>query len=135
MYMTTPEIRLLKFLKKIQVDLGSYIAIDQCFKYVTRTETINSERAQYNFNNGIYFKLPYNSSLSQHVFDELVKKDYVKCCTSIGTVFQVTYAGWYSRSIHRAEIRDLILKNIVLPIFVSVITTLITLWISAKFQQ
>lgn len=66
----------------------------------------------------------------QHALNKLISIGYINA-TGSSPALQLTYEGWYCSYISKVELFYATINNVIIPIIVSVITTLITLWIKS----
>lgn len=126
--LTPPEKKLIFVMKHQQKSLNRYVAFDNSFQLITSIDDISLSKAIENFSNGKSYHLKISEPFIMPSLKSLIANGLVK---AIGSgVYQVTLNGWYCGYVRRREVFDLILKNVIIPIAVSVITTLITLAIT-----
>lgn len=106
---------LLRKLKKAQIHLDGYTGIDDDAMAVV---TIHSAGTPAKSVSVKWYKNSLESTLTYLEEQKCIERDHV------GNI-QVTYSGWHILSATAVEITKIVLLNVILPIVVSLITTII----------
>lgn len=130
MILTIPEKKIIRTIKAVQKDLNSYVVFSNDFKnvYSCNDWSMNSiEKAMSSSPNA---SIKFDRVTVQHALNKLISIGYINA-TGSSPALQLTYEGWYCSYISKVELFYATINNVIIPIIVSVITTLITLWIKS----
>lgn len=130
MILTPPEKKLIKFMKTVQRNLENYIVFNESMKNACGVHCLAADDVAKQFNNGHYWPSPVTGIELKLSLDSLVNNGLIRRTLSTDS-FQVNLQGWYCEYLMAVELRNQILKNVLLPVIVSIITTVITMVITA----
>ena len=106
---------LLRKLKRAQIYLDGYVGVDEDSLKVI---TIHDSGQKPKVVSVKWYKNSLESTLAYLEDQKCIERDHC------GTI-QVTYSGWHILSATAVEITKIVLLNVILPIAVSIITTII----------
>ncbi len=131
--LTKPEKIMLKQLKQVQKDYRNYVYLDYYSSFLVCSDEISSEKVNKLLQDDkTRFKLKIQPYFVNDVINELINKNLVKSIGIFGIgCYQVTYQGWFQREIIKMEQRELLLKNVLLPLIVSILGTITTLLLTS----
>jgi hypothetical protein len=83
-----------------------------------------------------YMPKKYNQQIIDEVLWHLEDLGYIECQSSEGHVqyINANYKGQNYRELNLIETKELLCKSVILPIIVSAITSLITIWLTGHFK-
>lgn len=130
MILTIPEKKIIKTMKCVQKDLNTCVVFSNDFKNVYPCDDYFLDSVEKAFSSISKSSINLDATSAQYALQKLESIGYIKTFGS-SPAYQLTYEGWYSEYITKVELFHAIINNIFVPIIVSVITTLFTIWIKS----
>lgn len=125
MFYTILDKKLLSAMIRSQSDLQSYVLIEARSQTVYHAAGWESHYVNAALESGEKEALslkPYEINLA---LENLIQLGFVERASG-GPAYRVTYRGWYERSVRRHEAFSTLLRNLLLPFLVSVISAAAT---------
>lgn len=130
MILTIPEKKIIRTIKAVQKDLNSYVVFSNDFKNIYSCDDWSMNSIQRAMSSSPNASIKFDNMTIQFALKKLISIGYIQT-TGNSPALQLTYEGWYCSYITKVELLHAIINNIFVPIVVSVITTLITIWITS----
>lgn len=130
MILTIPEKKIIRTIKAVQKDLNSYVVFSNDFKNIYSYDDWSMNSIQRAMSSSPNASIKFDSTTVQFALKKLVSIGYIQTVGN-SPALQLTYEGWYCSYISKIELLHATINNIFIPNVVSVITTLITIWITS----
>ena len=120
--MTIKAYRLLKIIKKAQINESKEVFIDFNERYVCTVSEKNDSKVTIDISE---YEQSLLNTLEYLIDSGLIEKNY-----SSSSYVKVTHLGWHFGEITLWKIFSFLMKSIIVPIFVALITAILTITLS-----